>query len=277
MEIKGKIKAVCGFIYDDLRAIMGLDLNRNEIKVLITYRIEMDEATRQVRGKSQDVLRAKCGLSEQQFSSASGSLQRRGLIQVQRHRNAPQTVIIGALPMHEQPLNPVAPEIRSSVNQEHGNSGNRNPETPETGTPENPVDDIYTAPVSAQESSQANAGGMPAHVKPITSWSTAFAVKPEPEHASVGWTEAGALQLFNGTRQLWLERFGNDAERLDLALIEIAGEIHPNSRKDLSADVQARLARKAADKLDRDQRYRAAVAANAAQRNQPKPVKLSRW
>jgi hypothetical protein len=60
-------------------------------------------------------------------------------------------------------------------------------------------------------------------------------------------------------------------------LIEISGEINIGSQKPLAADVQARLARKVSEKLDKDERYRAAVASNAAAKAAPKPVKLSRW
>ena len=117
---------------------------------------------------------------------------------------------------------------------------------------------------------------MPSHVKPIANWSAAFSQSVE-NHETVIRATTGEILLLNGTRQTWLEKFGGDGERLDLALIEIAGDINEHSRKPLAADVQGRLARKAGDKLDRDQRYRAAVAANATAKAAPKPVKLSRW
>lgn len=117
---------------------------------------------------------------------------------------------------------------------------------------------------------------MPSHVKPIANWSAAFSQSVE-NHETVIRATTGEILLLNGTRQTWLEKFGGDGERLDLALIEIAGDINEGSRKPLAADVQGRLARKAGDKLDRDQRYRAAVASNAAAKATSKPVKLSRW
>ena len=117
---------------------------------------------------------------------------------------------------------------------------------------------------------------MPSHVKPIANWSAAFSQSVE-NHETVIRAKTGEILLLNGTRQTWLEKFGGDGERLDLALIEIAGDINEGSRKPLAADVQGRLARKAGDKLDRDQRYRAAVASNAAAKATSKPVKLSRW
>lgn len=144
MKIGGKIKATSS-IFDDMRAIVAMDLSRNEAKVLSVYRLEMDEASRQVRGKSQDQLRELCGLSEQQFSSASGSLQRRGVVTARRMRNQPQIITVEPLEIpaevHEQPCLFVVPKI--------GNSGNRNPENPETGSPETSGDDTKSAPESA--------------------------------------------------------------------------------------------------------------------------------
>jgi hypothetical protein len=154
----GEIKVNRSSIYDDLRAINSMDLTRNEIKVLICYRLEMDEASRQVRGKSQDELHEKCGLSKQKFSEASGSLQRRGLIVVQRFRNAPQTITVLALEMHEQPtLSGI------SANQEVLNSGypdigeTGTPRKGDSGTPRKGGYEIYTAPVSAPKSAPERA------------------------------------------------------------------------------------------------------------------------
>jgi hypothetical protein len=75
--------------------------------------------------------------------------------------------------------------------------------------------------------------------------------------------ENGRLELKNGLKQFWLEKFG-DAEALDLALIQAAGYVQPNSMKPLEAQVSAQLARKVADKRDKDARYAKAVKANTA-------------
>lgn len=74
--------------------------------------------------------------------------------------------------------------------------------------------------------------------------------------------ENGRLVLVNGLRQYWLDKFGGDAERLDLALIQAAAYVQQNSRKPLEAQVSAQLARACAEKIDRDKRY-----ADASQRN----------
>jgi len=121
----------------------------------------------------------------------------------------------------------------------------------------------------------AQTADTPSNVKPVANWNRAFAPVDENQSGVIR-TEAGCIQLSNGTHLRWLERFGSPA-RLDLALIEIAGEINTGSRKPLCADVEMRLARKVAEKIDRDERYQAAVASNAAAKAAPKPVKLSRW
>lgn len=85
----------------------------------------------------------------------------------------------------------------------------------------------------------------------------------------------GRLELFNGLKAFWLEKFGNDEARLDLALIEALPNLNANSRTPLEAQVGRLLARVAGDKLDRDRRYASAVAAKATAAK-PKR-KLSRW
>lgn len=75
--------------------------------------------------------------------------------------------------------------------------------------------------------------------------------------------EKGRLTIFNGLRQFWLEKFGGDSERLDLALTQAAGYVQPNSFKPLEAQVSAQLARMAAEKRDRDQRYERTAKRNA--------------
>jgi hypothetical protein len=75
--------------------------------------------------------------------------------------------------------------------------------------------------------------------------------------------ENGRLELKNGLRQFWLEKFG-DADLLDLAVIQAAGYVQVNSSKPLEAQVSAQLAKTVRDKLDKDARYAKAVKANTA-------------
>lgn len=92
----------------------------------------------------------------------------------------------------------------------------------------------------------------------------------QPTHERVKFAD-GRLTLFNGLRQFWLERFDNDADRLDLALIQAAGFVQPHSTRPLEAQVSSQLARSAADKRDRDKRYAAAAKANPRQPKTDKP------
>lgn len=83
------------------------------------------------------------------------------------------------------------------------------------------------------------------------------------------------LELVNGLKAEWLERFSGDERRLDLALKQAAGYIQRNSSKPLAAQVGSQLARIVAEKQDRDERYvKAATAKPAPKPSQPK---LSRW
>lgn len=76
--------------------------------------------------------------------------------------------------------------------------------------------------------------------------------------------ENGRLVLFNGLKAEWLSLFDGDELKLDLALKQAAGYVQPNSiTKSLEAQVSAQLARKVADKLDKDARYDKAVKTNA--------------
>lgn len=68
------------------------------------------------------------------------------------------------------------------------------------------------------------------------------------------------IRIVDDLWAFWLERFGGDAGRLDLALIEVAGRIQPNSSRPLEAQVSSQLARIAAERHDRDRRYAAAAA-----------------
>jgi hypothetical protein len=80
----------------------------------------------------------------------------------------------------------------------------------------------------------------------------------------------GSVTLINGTRQRWLETFGNDARRLDLALIQIAGNLQTNSRQPIKAQVERLLAQQAANRIDGDRRYREAQERRDEAKKPPK-------
>lgn len=78
------------------------------------------------------------------------------------------------------------------------------------------------------------------------------------------------ILLDEGNRAFWLDLFEGDAARLDLALIEAAGSIQPNSRQLLALQVGRSLSRIVADRKDRDRRYANAAAAKQASPAQPR-------
>jgi uncharacterized protein YdaU (DUF1376 family) len=82
----------------------------------------------------------------------------------------------------------------------------------------------------------------------------------------------GKIELFNGMRAYWLERFEGDSERLELGLIQAAGFVQTNSAKPLEAQVSAQLARQCADKRDRDKRYAETARRNADSRQRAVPL-----
>ena len=86
-------------------------------------------------------------------------------------------------------------------------------------------------------------------------------------------TERGRVNLVNGVRAEWLERFGNDETRLNMALISTTGNLKLNSPLPIEAQVEASLARMAGDKLDRDKRYaKAVVDSKSSKAADGKPV-----
>lgn len=97
-------------------------------------------------------------------------------------------------------------------------------------------------------------------------WNTAF--QDPSENHGVDLAKDGRVTLSNGTRQFWLERFGGDEDRLELALMQAAGERQPRSRQPLKLQIERSLARIAGQKRDGDQRYKSRT-------QPPKPGKNS--
>ena len=85
-----------------------------------------------------------------------------------------------------------------------------------------------------------------------------------PEAAAGVDFEDGKLTLRNGAKAKWLDEFGGDERRLQLALTQVAPKIQPNSPHPILMQIEAGLARIAAEKIDRDERY-----AQAAKAKQP--------
>ncbi len=64
----------------------------------------------------------------------------------------------------------------------------------------------------------------------------------------------GVLQLVNGVRALWVERFGGDEQALDLALIQAAPYVKPNGAHPVRTQVEAQLAKQLSWKAERDKK-----------------------
>jgi hypothetical protein len=75
--------------------------------------------------------------------------------------------------------------------------------------------------------------------------------------------ENGKLTLLNGERSFWLDQFGGDERRLDLALIQIVPYLQPNSSKPLQSLVSSQLAAAVGRMMDADKRYRKKPAEQA--------------
>lgn len=110
--------------------------------------------------------------------------------------------------------------------------------------------------------------------KPVLDWRTAFGTTEDHEGVQLVGSD---LILVNGTHQYWMTQFGNDYQALANALREAHASVNEGSRKSLKVQVEATLARIVRDMTTRQKNYLAAAAANAAQRDKPKPVKLRRF
>lgn len=135
-------------IYDELRALAALDLTRNEMKVWLVYRAEMDEGARQVRGKTAETLRSKTDLGRAQFAAASAGLQAKGIIETRRQRNAAQIIVVPELVPECLDIQDVRKSRSSGKPGYLENPVSGSPGNPDAGSPGNPDHDIYAAPVS---------------------------------------------------------------------------------------------------------------------------------
>lgn len=115
----------------------------------------------------------------------------------------------------------------------------------------------------SRRDSSEDRSGMPAHVKPVPDMRTVFGVSDDGSGISIEPT-TGAVRMTDRARREWVGLFGDDAGSLDLALIEVAGQLQPHSRRSMAAQVSSQLARIARDKRGRDARYREAVDRNKA-------------
>lgn len=101
------------------------------------------------------------------------------------------------------------------------------------------------------------------NVTPVDSFSILFADPHLNEGIEV---VDGSVRLVNGTRAEWLKRFGGDEEALNLAVMEAAGGLQPNSKKPIKPQIERVLAKIVRESRDKDKRY-----AKAAEKNRSEP------
>lgn len=103
------------------------------------------------------------------------------------------------------------------------------------------------------------------NVKPVDSFSVLFADPHLNEGIEV---VDGSVRLVNGTRAEWLKRFGGDEEALDLAVMEAAGGLQPNSKKPIKPQIERVLAKIVRESRDKDKRYAKAAEKNRSESRQ---------
>lgn len=110
-------------------------------------------------------------------------------------------------------------------------------------------------PKKLSEESSPSPSQPKTNVQPVESWGTAFAA---PDHEDVV-LQNGRIVLLNGARSFWVGQFDGHEGDLNLALIEAAGSIQPNSKQPVKLQVERILARKCSDRREKDRRYARAV------------------
>lgn len=100
-----------------------------------------------------------------------------------------------------------------------------------------------------------------ANVKPVENWRTAFA--SQDDNSGITIAASGKIILADVAVRGWLEHFAGDGTALNLALIEVAGKLQPNSHTPLAAQASRHLATIARERHDRSQNYVKVASRNA--------------
>lgn len=94
-------------------------------------------------------------------------------------------------------------------------------------------------------------------------------LKPGPLAEGYVVTDRLRIELVNGVRAEWLERFGGHEGILDDTLIEISGKIRPNSPTPVTVQIDSLLAAVARDQKSSDKRYQKAASERERARQRP--------
>jgi hypothetical protein len=220
---------------------------------------------------SNEQLKLICGISEPTATRGKRWLRDNGYIQLKVGTGDQKTQFRMSLPTKEMRVE-VAAGVISETTQGNHIEGPQGDEGHQKTAPGNQADDPgvicglgyiqESKPISIPEKSAPRAQG-------TSLWQQAF----NPTHSDYQFDGVN-LVLVNGTRSRWLIEFGDDPARLGYALKEAAGRIQPHGSKPIEIQVEAQLAKIAAEKRDRDARY-----AQAAKANKPKTTEseVSRW
>jgi len=138
---------------------------------------------------------------------------------------------------------------------------NQQPTSNQLATNQQPESNKETKKQAAlNDSAQAREQGKPKHnperdPDPLN-------LNPGRHHPDVTRSPTGELALTNGKRADWLKRFDGDETGLDLALMQIADKVQPNSTRTIEVQVEAQLAGIIQRKREQDQRYLKAATRN---------------
>lgn len=261
LEQEGLYIRVCTYIYetglrlslDDSKAAKFLGLHTNAYTKVRRQLAALGKLTEHADGWT--VARA-----ERELAAATNQ---KGTVERQADQDTPGETrqdTLGDTP-HNTPID--TPIVTNGVFSENDN---------EINEPLKSLKPVTSNQVKKEKSPLPPEGGsddMPKHVRSVENWNTAFGETAEASSVRI---VAGQLVLVNGTRTRWLAEFGDDAKALDLALIEIRGQVQPNSRShSLEQQTERHLARIVRDKSEKDRRYREAVAQNVATKAAAKP------
>ena len=219
---------------------------------------------------SNQQLQTICGISEDTATKGKAWLRNNGYVQLKVGTGVQKTQFQMVLPQDgvrpQRTLHP--PTAEGPL-----------PEGPLPTDPPPPTADpgVRSQRVHIQERDSVNNQDLRASArttKPVSGKSFWQSALNHSVNEGVELDESGLPRLLNGHRTKWLEEFGGDAKRLDLALSQIAGGIQPQNNRPLIIQVESKLADIVAKKRDQDTRYASAAKANRAPATKPKP---SRW
>ena len=212
---------------------------------------------------SNEQLKCICGISERTATRGKAWLRDEGYVQLTVGSGDEKTRFQMALPTVSDALRVATQSTlavqaeqvadRLTVQGSHTGKGSQpdGAATQATQTSHTVHPRVATQATSIQERDsrpiQDKKGGRPSEAKNL--WQEAL-----NPHADDVVLIDGKPTLLNGQRVHWLELFGGNEQRLDLALVQIAPYVQQNNNRPLQAQVASQLARIIGGKMDREQK-----------------------